>query len=73
MAERNVNNGGGTPMLGGRALREMLPISDEDFERYRRQVEDMDHRARSFVRDNPTTTVIGAVAVGFLIGRLLSR
>lgn len=73
MAERNVNNGGGTPLLGGRSLREMLPISDEDFERYKHQVEEMDHRARSFIRENPTAAVAGAVVVGFLLGRLISR
>lgn len=73
MAERNVNNGGGSPMIGGRSLRELLPISDEDFERYRHQLEDIDHRARSFIRENPTVAVAGAVAVGFLIGRILSR
>jgi len=73
MAERNVNNGGGTPMMGGRSLREMLPVSDEDFERYRHQVEELDHRARTFIRENPTAAVLGAAAVGFLIGRILSR
>lgn len=74
MAQRNVSdNGGGNPVIGGRSIQDMLPMSNEDIEHYKRQAQDLDRQARAFIRDNPTAVVVGAVAVGFIIGRLLSR
>lgn len=34
---------------------------------------ELNRRAQSFIRENPGTCLIGAVAVGFLIGKLASR
>ena len=34
---------------------------------------ELDQRVRGFVREYPTAAVLGAVAVGFLIGRVLVR
>ena len=34
---------------------------------------ELDQRTRAFVREYPTAAVLGAVAVGFLIGRVLVR
>lgn len=74
MAQRNVSdNGGSGPVIAGRSIEDLLPLSNEDIQRYREQVQELDHRARTFIRENPTTVVIGAVAVGFMLGRLLSR
>lgn len=67
------NNGGGSPMLGGRSLQDFVPLSSEEIDHYREQVQDMDRRARTFIRENPTTVVVAAVAIGFVLGRLLSR
>ena len=39
----------------------------------RRNLVDMNNRVVSFIRANPGTCLIGAVAVGFLIGKLASR
>jgi ElaB/YqjD/DUF883 family membrane-anchored ribosome-binding protein len=42
-------------------------------EEARRNLVDLNSRAVSFIRANPGTCLIGAVAVGFLIGKLASR
>lgn len=74
MAQRDTSdNGGGGPVLGGRAIRDMIPMSDEDIQRYRHQAQELDRQARTFIRENPTAVVVGAVAVGFILGRMLSR
>jgi ElaB/YqjD/DUF883 family membrane-anchored ribosome-binding protein len=42
-------------------------------EEARRNLVDLNSRAVSFIRANPGTCLIGAVAVGFLIGKLAAR
>ena len=39
----------------------------------RRNLEDFNTRTVAFIRANPGTCLVGAVALGFLIGRLASR
>lgn len=39
----------------------------------RRNLVDMNNRMVSFIRANPGTCLLGAVAVGFLIGKIASR
>jgi ElaB/YqjD/DUF883 family membrane-anchored ribosome-binding protein len=53
-----------------RQLQENLLPQLEDA---RRNLEDMNTRAMSFIRANPGTCLLGAVAVGFIIGRIASR
>ncbi len=47
----------------------MLPQLEEA----RRNLEDMNTRVVSFIRANPGTCLLGAVAVGFIVGRIASR
>ncbi|AKJ05311.1 hypothetical protein ATI61_102373 [Archangium gephyra] len=47
----------------------LLPQLDEA----RRNLEDANTRVVSFIRANPGTCLLGAVAVGFIIGRIASR
>ncbi|MDY7225143.1 hypothetical protein [Hyalangium rubrum] len=42
-------------------------------EEARRNLVDLNSRAVSFIRANPGTCLIGAVAVGFLIGKIAAR
>jgi len=42
-------------------------------EEARRNLVDLNTRVVSFIRANPGTCLIGAVAAGFLIGKLASR
>jgi ElaB/YqjD/DUF883 family membrane-anchored ribosome-binding protein len=42
-------------------------------EEARRNLVDLNSRTIAFIRANPGTCLIGAVAVGFLIGKLASR
>ena len=39
----------------------------------RRNLVDLNSRAVSFIRANPGTCLIGAIAVGFLVGKIASR
>lgn len=39
----------------------------------RRNLVDLNHRVVGFIKENPGTCLVGAVAVGFLIGKLASR
>lgn len=39
----------------------------------RARIEDFNERAVDFVRENPGLCIVGAVATGFIIGRLASR
>lgn len=55
------------------AVVDRLPIDRADVAQMQQRASELDRKARSFVRDNPTTTVVAAVAVGFLIGRLVTR
>ncbi len=47
----------------------VLPQLDEA----RRNIADLNTRTIAFIRANPGTCLVGAVALGFLIGRLASR
>lgn len=42
-------------------------------EEARRNLEDLNTRVVSFIRANPGTCLLGAVAVGFIVGRIASR
>jgi hypothetical protein len=53
-----------------RQLQENLLPQIEDA---RRNLEDMNTRVVSFIRANPGTCLLGAVAVGFIVGRIASR
>lgn len=39
----------------------------------RERLREFDERARAFARENPVACVVGAVAVGFFIGKLAAR
>ena len=77
MATRHVGENGGTHGLFGGRLQDLVPnmpnLSSEDLDRYRQQARDLDQQARMFIRENPVAVVAGAVALGFVVGRLLSR
>ena len=47
----------------------VLPQIDEA----RRNLEDLNSRAVGFIRANPGTCLLGAIAVGFIVGRIASR
>jgi ElaB/YqjD/DUF883 family membrane-anchored ribosome-binding protein len=42
-------------------------------ERVSEYTREIDQRTRAFVREYPTAAVLGAVAVGFLVGRVMVR
>ena len=39
----------------------------------RRNLEDLNRRAQSFIRERPGTCLIGALAFGFIVGKIASR
>lgn len=44
-----------------------------DLEDIQERVHDLDVQARAFIRQNPVLTLAGAVTIGFLIGKLVTR
>ncbi|HLT30695.1 MAG TPA: hypothetical protein VK013_11680 [Myxococcaceae bacterium] len=42
-------------------------------EQARRSAADLNQRVVTFIRQNPGTCLIGAVALGYLVGRIASR
>lgn len=51
------------------------PLPDElqvQISRVREGLAELDQRTRSVVREHPIASVIGAVAAGYFVGRLLS-
>ncbi|MFO7155686.1 MAG: hypothetical protein DIU72_003575 [Pseudomonadota bacterium] len=42
-------------------------------EHMRQAVDDLDERLRAFVRDRPGAALVGAFAIGWLVGKLASR
>jgi len=47
------------------------PELDEAIERAKAQLHDLDTRARRFIQDQPLIAVGAALAVGYVLGRLL--
>lgn len=46
---------------------------DSPYDEARRRVADADRQVRQFVVEHPFVAVFGAVAVGYFVGRLVSR
>jgi ElaB/YqjD/DUF883 family membrane-anchored ribosome-binding protein len=69
--QQPMSGGNGVVNTARDALARALPIDDERLDAVAEQARDLDRRARAFVREHPTATVLSAVALGFLLGRLL--
>lgn len=53
--------------------RELQARMAPQIEEARRNLQDLNQRAQTFIRERPGTCLIGALAVGFLIGKIASR
>jgi len=71
MKHDTSNNGGNTATL--RRPTWNNPVPKDQLHRVEERAHELDLRARAFIRDNPVAVVCGAVAIGFLVGRLLVR
>lgn len=49
------------------------PLTRENRDAVVDTVNNADRQVRAFIRENPTAVVLGAIAVGFFIGRLVRR
>ncbi len=47
--------------------------SEKSLQQVRQKVSDVNDRIVSFIKERPTACLVGAVAAGFIIGRLVSR
>lgn len=52
---------------------QVIEGAQDALERLRESASELDRRIRKLVHDHPTASVVGAVAVGFLVGRFLVR
>lgn len=66
-----TTGGNGVVNTARDALARALPIDEERIDALAEQARDLDRRAKAFVREHPTATVLSAVALGFLLGRML--
>jgi ElaB/YqjD/DUF883 family membrane-anchored ribosome-binding protein len=58
----------------GEKIQEILDSSHETLETLKKKsFEDLYQEARTFVRENPGKTLLGALAAGFLLGSILRR
>jgi ElaB/YqjD/DUF883 family membrane-anchored ribosome-binding protein len=62
----------GTQQMADRA-REIQARVAPQIEEARRNLSDLNERVKSFVRENPGTCLIGALAFGFVVGKIASR
>jgi ElaB/YqjD/DUF883 family membrane-anchored ribosome-binding protein len=69
--QQQTSGGNGVVNTARDVLTRALPIDDERIDAVAEQARELDRRARAFVREHPTATVLSAVALGFLLGRLL--
>lgn len=46
---------------------------EQTYDQTRARVEEFNERAVDFIRENPALAIVGAVAAGYIIGRLASR
>ena len=53
--------------------RELQSKLAPQLEEARRNLEDLNRRAQSFIKERPGTCLIGALAFGFIVGKLASR
>jgi len=51
----------------------ILPMEPDQLDAMADQVRGLDQQVRRLVQESPTATVLGAVAIGFFVGRLLRR
>lgn len=69
--QQPMSGGNGVVNTARDVLARALPIDDERIDAVAEQARELDRRARAFVREHPTATVLSAVALGFVLGRLL--
>jgi ElaB/YqjD/DUF883 family membrane-anchored ribosome-binding protein len=48
-------------------------LEDVDLDEVQEKLTEFDRQARGFIKRNPLVALAGAVTVGFLVGRLVSR
>lgn len=50
----------------------MSPLEDK-IEPMRENVEELDNRVRTLVRENPALTLFGALCFGYFVGRIIAK
>ncbi len=61
-----------TPQMEDK-LRELKEHMGPQLEQARAKLSDWNTRITAFIRQNPGTCLLGALAVGYVVGRLVSR
>jgi ElaB/YqjD/DUF883 family membrane-anchored ribosome-binding protein len=69
--ERTEANSGSAEMAA--RMSQMQEQAQEQLEKARDALADFDVQARAFIRERPGLCLVGAIAAGFVIGRLVSR
>lgn len=64
---------GDTPRQAGEQLERHYRNLEQTYDDARTKIENFNEQAADFVRDNPAVCIVGALAAGYLVGRLASR
>jgi ElaB/YqjD/DUF883 family membrane-anchored ribosome-binding protein len=63
-----------TPSLSRDLDPRALPSEEPDpFESLRERATELEKNTRTFIQANPTVALVGALTIGFLVGRLVMR
>lgn len=71
MGIQTTNNRYGTKSIDD--MSELGQQADRQLERFKDKAASLADQAATFIRERPTAALIGAVAIGFLVGRVASR
>ncbi len=72
--DQGMKSGNGAVEQDPRAkMQEMARQAGAQMEHARVVLDDFNERAKAFIRERPGTAILGAIAVGYLIGKLASR
>ena len=61
------------PVEGDDPLRDLTDRLGPQFEAAQEQLMQVNERVKEFIKKNPGSTMLGAVAIGFLVGKWASR
>lgn len=57
----------------GATLEDLQSKIGPQIDQARQNIADLDKRVSAFIRERPGTCLLGAIGIGFLIGRMASR
>lgn len=73
MSQTSNGPGGNEPGFDKQKVQQFAEHAGAQVEHMRQAVDDVNERTRAFVRDRPGAALVGAFAIGWLVGKLASK